>query len=210
MFHWLQNNSMTFRLISASCFALLSTLAVVWVMQGLIVTGNAALVDAVDFRMVDFIQITKAQTLNKTDKKPTKPKPQKAPPLTRQPQQDDVEPMTFQTESLDVSMSKNQEIGAGLMLDKGEGDYLPIVKVAPQYPRRAQNRGIEGWVLLEFTVTENGSVSDVQVIQFEPSAVFNSAAINAAKKFKYKPRIVNGKPIPVAGVQHLISFRLEK
>ncbi|MDH3401273.1 MAG: energy transducer TonB, partial [Chromatiales bacterium] len=90
-----------------------------------------------------------------------------------------------------------------------DGDYLPIVKVAPIYPRRALTRGLEGWVLLEFTVTKLGTVTDIKVLESDPPNIFDRAAVSAASKFKYKPKVVNGEPIDTAGVLHRISFELE-
>ena len=77
------------------------------------------------------------------------------------------------------------------------------------YPRRAQTRGIEGYVILEFVVTKTGSVRDPVVIEAKPPGIFNRAALQAALKFKYKPKVVNGEPIDVAGVQNRITFELQ-
>ncbi len=90
-----------------------------------------------------------------------------------------------------------------------DGEYLPIVKVQPIYPRRAQERGIAGYVLMEFTVTETGAVADPVVIEADPPGYFERAAMRAVLKFKYKPKIVNGEPVRVAGVRNLITFELE-
>lgn len=91
-----------------------------------------------------------------------------------------------------------------------DGEYLPIVKVEPIYPRRAQQRGIEGYVLLEFVVTTSGSVRDPEVIEAKPSGVFERSAIQAALKFKYKPRVANGERMEVSGVRNLIRFELNE
>ena len=89
-----------------------------------------------------------------------------------------------------------------------EGDVLPIVKVAPMYPRRAQSRGLEGHCDLEFTVTPLGTTSDVRVISCT-SSVFESASIQALLKFKYKPRVVNGTATAIPGLQHRITFQID-
>ena len=89
-----------------------------------------------------------------------------------------------------------------------DGDYLPIVKVNPIYPRRAMTRGVEGNCLVEFTVTTLGTVRDAVVVECT-SSLFASASVNAAMKFKYKPRVINGQPIEVPGVQHVITYKLE-
>lgn len=90
-----------------------------------------------------------------------------------------------------------------------EGEIeLPIVKVAPIYPERAIKEGIEGDVLLEFVVTETGAVRDAVVVEAKPSGVFEQAALNAVGKFKYKPRIVDGKPVETPGVRNRFSFEI--
>ena len=91
---------------------------------------------------------------------------------------------------------------------EADGEYLPIVKVKPVYPRRAQQRGIEGYVLLEFVVTTSGAVRDPVVIEASPPAIFDQSAIRAALKFKYRPRVANGERMEVSGVRNLIMFRL--
>ena len=90
-----------------------------------------------------------------------------------------------------------------------DGDFLPIMKVAPEYPRGAASRGIEGYVLLEFTVTSLGSVRDPVVVDASPPGVFERAATAASLKFRYKPRVLNGQPVDVRGVRNVIRFELE-
>lgn len=94
----------------------------------------------------------------------------------------------------------------------GDGDYLPLIAVAPQYPTRAAQRGIEGWILLAFTVDKQGSVVDdsVKVIDSEPQNIFNRSAIRAALKFKYEPRVRNGKTVAVPGVKYVFRYELKE
>lgn len=91
-----------------------------------------------------------------------------------------------------------------------DGDYLPLVRIQPQYPRRAAERGIEGYVVVELTVTPQGTTQDVQVIEADPQGYFERAATRAAEKFKYKPKVVNGQPVSVQGVQYVFTFRLDE
>jgi protein TonB len=95
-------------------------------------------------------------------------------------------------------------------LSSGDGEYLPIVKVAPIYPRRAQTRGIEGYCIVEYTVTRTGSIRDPQAVDCSPQGMFESASVRAAEKFKYKPRVVDGEAIEVAGVRNKFTYELEK
>ena len=89
-----------------------------------------------------------------------------------------------------------------------EGDYLPIVKVVPMYPRQAQSQGLEGHCDLEFTVTPLGSTADVRVIECT-SSLFEQASVQAMLKFKYKPRVVNGTAIAVPELRHRMMFQME-
>lgn len=95
-------------------------------------------------------------------------------------------------------------------MSSGDGEYLPIVKVAPIYPRRAQSRGISGYCIVEYTVTTSGAIRDPQAVDCEPAGVFEKASVKAALKFKYKPRVVDGEPIEVAGVQNKFTYELEQ
>ncbi|HMB70453.1 MAG TPA: energy transducer TonB, partial [bacterium] len=96
----------------------------------------------------------------------------------------------------------------GLNLQVLEGDYLPIVKIAPIYPHHAVSQGIEGSVVVEFTVTTSGAVRDVVVIDAQPKGVFEKSAIEAALRFRYRPRVVDGEPIEVRGVRNVFRFSL--
>jgi len=90
-----------------------------------------------------------------------------------------------------------------------DGSYVPIFKVPPLYPRRAQERGIEGCVMLEFAVTKVGAVRDPVVLWSIPSGIFDRAAMRSALKFKYKPQIRDGVAIEVTGVLNQITFIIE-
>ncbi|MCZ0941945.1 MAG: energy transducer TonB [Gammaproteobacteria bacterium] len=80
--------------------------------------------------------------------------------------------------------------------------------MTPVYPSQAKRRGIEGYALVEFVVTKNGSVRDPKVIESSPPRVFDRASIAAALKFKYKPKVVNGQPIALSGVRNLFTYEL--
>ncbi len=98
--------------------------------------------------------------------------------------------------------------GALPKMQAADGDLLPIVKIPPRFPVVAARRGIEGYVLIEYTVTRTGSVSDVVVVE-SSSEVFEQPALDAVSKFKYKPRVVDGRAVPVRGVRTRMRFVLE-
>ena len=124
---------------------------------------------------------------------------------------DDREPFTVSTEPDGASVPRGVFPPRPTLLEGRfmvDGEYLPIIKVAPIYPRRAQTRGIEGHVLVEFIVMTTGAVRNPVVIDAKPPGIFDQAAIQAALRFKYKPEVVNGEPVEVEGVRNLIKFEL--
>ena len=85
---------------------------------------------------------------------------------------------------------------------------IPIVRVPPVYPQRALDRGVEGWVEVEFTVTEIGGVSDPKVLSAHPSSIFNRAALRAIERWKYEPKVVDGQPVSRPGMRKRLRFEL--
>lgn len=89
-------------------------------------------------------------------------------------------------------------------------DYLPIFKVAPIYPRRAQTRGVTGSCVVEYTVNQQGRVIDPKAVDCYPMGMFESSSIKAAQKFRYIPRIVDGKRVSTPGVRNMFKYDLER
>ena len=197
---------MATRYLASFGLGTLITLVLFFVMQAVIATDEARLNEAPDGKLLDFVRLEEDQDLQTKQRKPKPPPPPDEPPP-------DMPKPEFESSDIsqggdvgavDVDVNLNVE-GGGVSSD---GEYLPIVKVNPQYPRRAQTRGIEGYVLLEYIVTKTGAVRDPVVIEAKPPGIFNRAAINAALKYKYKPKVVNGEPIDVAGVKTRITFEM--
>lgn len=90
-----------------------------------------------------------------------------------------------------------------------EGDVVPVVVIRPFYPREAAIAGIEGWVRVEFTITETGAVRDPQVVEAQPPRVFNREAVRALLKWKFKPRVVDGVAVERRATQ-VIDFSLDE
>jgi len=199
------------RYIIALGLAVITTFVILWGMQTLITGGNNAMSEPPKGNVLDFIRLKKDQEITKKDRKPRKPpKPKEPPPQLKQPQMQQANPNADAiSTNFAADVQTNVSLSGGLNLGSGDGDYLPIVKVAPMYPRRAQSRGIEGYVIVEFTVSKNGSVKNPKVVEAKPEGIFDQAAMDAALKFKYKPRIVDGVAMEVSGVQNKISFEID-
>ncbi|MDO8844706.1 MAG: energy transducer TonB [Methylicorpusculum sp.] len=88
-------------------------------------------------------------------------------------------------------------------------DVIPLVRIPPAYPQRAASRRIEGWVKIEFTITTTGTVTDAVVVDSKPAAMFDRAALDAIKKWKFKAKIVEGKAVEQRALQ-ILQFKLSK
>jgi len=89
-------------------------------------------------------------------------------------------------------------------------DVIPLVRINPDYPQRALSRGIEGWVQVQFTITETGSVTDASVVASEPPGIFDDAAIKAILRWRYNPKMEEGVPVSRIGMQTILRFNLEE
>ena len=87
---------------------------------------------------------------------------------------------------------------------------MPLVRVDPEYPPRAKQQGIEGWVELEFTISPAGTVQDAVVIGSNPAYVFDRAALRAVRKWRYNPKIEGGVAVARKGVQVRLRFEIPR
>jgi protein TonB len=185
------------------------TVGLLFVMERLIATGKAALTEPRERYMLEFVRVRRNENVNTEDYQPEKPPPPpEVPPEVPPQEMDNVDPNAPTISVAAPEVSGGTEIGGPGGFNVAEGDYLPIVRVAPVYPARALSRGLEGYVDLSFTVTEAGTVED-PVVDYSTSSLFERAAIRAVLKFKYKPRVVDGQPQRVPGVKTRISFKIE-
>jgi periplasmic protein TonB len=186
----------------------LITVSLLWVMHYLIATGVTAFTEERTFRFVDFVRVQRDErTELRDDRVERPPEPQAPPPMQPDRQMDSMD--TVGGTAIAVSAPRvDHDVSLGRDGFFSDGEYMPIVQVAPQYPRRAAERGLEGFVLLEFVVTRQGTVRDPVVIE-SSSAIFDRAAIDAVMRFRYRPRVIDGEPVEVPGVRFRITFQLE-
>ncbi|MCH9003867.1 MAG: energy transducer TonB [Proteobacteria bacterium] len=89
-----------------------------------------------------------------------------------------------------------------------DGALVNLVRVGPVYPARAIAQGVEGHVIVQFDVTAEGKVVNIVIVE-SSNSVFDNAAIKAAARFKFKPRVVDGIALVSTGIQNLFTFRLD-
>ena len=188
------------------------TVGLFWSMHFLVETADDTLNDPERRQWVEFVRVKRDERVERRRIKPDKPPPPEVPPPEPPaPKLDEVTPSADKFAIPTVQTQTEIALTGGFNLGVGEGDYLPIVKVAPIYPRRALSRGIEGYCVVEYTVTRLGTVKDVKVVESKcTSSLFKDASVKAAAKFKYKPRVVDGVALEVPGVRNQFTFRIEK
>jgi protein TonB len=87
-------------------------------------------------------------------------------------------------------------------------ELVSVKTVPPRYPRRASDRGITGWVIVEFTVTTDGKTGDIEVQQSVPERIFNKAATDAVEQWTFEPVVYRGRTINQRAAARL-SFALQ-
>ncbi|NAX22402.1 energy transducer TonB [Vibrio sp. V39_P1S14PM300] len=87
---------------------------------------------------------------------------------------------------------------------------MPLYRVEPRYPPRAQKRRLEGTVVLSFTIDASGRTTDIKVVSANPEGVFEREAIRALTKWKYQPQMVDGEGVAQPGQTVNIEFKMDK
>ena len=197
----------------------------------LVSNENISLPEFEELTWVDFIQLeqlTETQEMEKKQELPDEPPPPEklpeVPELTRpdikKPTQPDV---PVPTPNIDIPMS-----GGGIpylgdylksavpvekvnkpVIPEIATDILPTTRVEPVYPPRALRAGIEGTVTVEFTITTDGSVRDLEIVKADPPDIFDRAVLNAVKRWKFNPETENGNPVEQRARQE-IRFSLQQ
>jgi protein TonB len=158
---------------------------------------------------IDFTRMRRdTETVTKRDVRVERERPPVVPEVPR---------MSFSTGAIDNNIATLTPVvdarGAMSRMNLTAGsdqDVLPLVRIAPDYPARAAARGIEGWVIVQFTITPTGSVRDPLVVEAMPKNVFDDAALKAIARWRYNPKIEGGVAVERVGVRTIIRFVLEQ
>ena len=199
--------------ISGGVLAAIVGFGLFFIMVLLISLGDSGIKDDKSVKLVDIVMPDRdIDTLLQEVEKPDEPEEQ--PDDIAQPEVE-LQPLT----GVDVTIAKpkaNIQAGGSFFKD---GEYMPLFAVQPQYPRRAQERGTEGYAIISFTITEQGTAENPVVVEgkcgdvndpnvvMRDCSIFNNSSIRASAKLKYKPKIVDGNPVKVDNV--LYRFRYE-
>lgn len=187
------------------------TFGLFFLMHTLIVGSPFDLDESRKIRVVDFVRLKRAETVEQKQRElPQRQAPERPPP----PEADLTDVPKPEAGALAVAATDFQPsmelAGPGLGSAGSDADAVPLVRVNPQYPSRALIAGVEGWVHLEFTVSAAGTVKDVKILDADPRGYFEKAAEQAVLKYKYKPKVEEGAAVERAGMQIILSFKLNK
>ena len=200
---------MPVRFLTSFLLSAIITFGLFWVMQALI--GTEGELDPEGRRsIVDFVRLKREEaSADKKRELPKKKKQEEPPPppdlnLSKNQNPDSDMGDTLAIATSDIDLGSAPTLGGGA----GDTDIVPLVRVEPIYPQRAAQRGIEGWVEVEFTITPAGTVKNPRVTAFEPSSIFSRAALKAIRKWKYNPKVEDGKAVERSGIKVVLRFEL--
>ncbi|MGV6851060.1 MAG: energy transducer TonB [bacterium] len=190
----------TIRGLTSAAVSVAVTFALFYLMHSLI-SGN----DGIDKGNMEQVSIVFGrvklddEVRTKDREIPKKPPPPKDPPpppkMAVQNVQKNVTPMpNMRMPNLNLAVGGSGPYLGGFSQQdmNADGDVIPVVRIPPQYPRRALMAKLEGWVDLEFTITETGTVEDAKVVKAQPPRVFDKSALRAIYKWKFKPKVDDG------------------
>jgi periplasmic protein TonB len=212
-FNYWMNHAKSNSTFKAAASGFVVTVSLFYLMAQLIAGGKNLNKSDDTENFIEFVRIKKDDLVQERKRELPKkpPEPQKPPPpqkLAVAADEPDRPKMNMDLPKLSTSLKGN-----GPYLGPGGGGggtgVTPIVRLDPEYPRKAAMQGIQGWVQLSFDITALGTVENVQVIGSQPRNIFDMAAKRALLKWKYRPKVEDGKPVPQPGEKVQLDFKLE-
>jgi protein TonB len=203
--------------VLAAIGAVVIALALFLGMKLMISMGQQEARSTDDLAGVDFIRLKRDETIEVKQREKEKPPPPKKPPPplkldVKQNAKPQTQPLNIDMPRMDASL----RMGGGPFLGtfgsraiSGDGEAIPVVAIAPPYPRQAAIQKIEGFVTLEFEIEPDGSVSNPRIVAADPARVFSQAALRAITRWKFKPTVIDGKPVRDSG-RYTLKFKLSE
>lgn len=212
--------------------AVLITLLLFWFMQLLIKPPTELPKPPVTANVVEIVKVQPEE--ESVSEEASSAAPPAAPPPPSLPSLSNLSIPVQQAPSVNVSMPQPEisaDVGTGQSFGKAFGGFgtagsgsgndgygsgkgfkgkplVPLSTARPQIPESAYRRGIEGWVEVVFTVTGEGRVVDVKIIDAEPKGIFEAAAVESISEWIYPRYYKGGKPI-ARQVKQKVEFKLE-
>ena len=187
-------------------FGAIFMLVLFWVMWRLV----SVPVDMIALKTATRVEFTRMRQDTEVQKKQQdKVQPDKPPPVPEVPQ------MSFAKGSVENSVAQltptvdaNSAMSKMKMTAGSDRDIIPLVRINPDYPPRALSRGLQGWVIVQFTISATGTVKDAKVVD-SSNSIFDEAALKAIARWRYNPKVEEGVAVERVGVQTKLVFQLE-
>ena len=197
---------MIFRYVRAMAAGSVATLSLLFVMQALINADQGPLPEPRKRDVLKLAEVREPSPLVVLEPRPKRPPPPEPPPDVVIDRRIDS---TGDGPKIPVPTPDRVEFADHdyAFAPVSDGPLVAIVRVEPDYPSRAEQQGLEGWVVLEFDVSAAGHVENVRIIE-SSHAVFERAAVRAALKFRYRPKVVDGIPQPTRGLRNRFRFEM--
>jgi len=198
----------TIRMMGIVLLALLINAVLFTAIRYMVVNRQMRLAETSQFDLANFIRMQEQsrEVRSRRDAKaPEKPKAEQQRDLSRLAQASTsggLGGMSIDMPSIDIDI----DVGGSIALAR---ELTPLVRFMPEYPVNAATNGIQGYVLLRFTVTETGAVADPEVLRSDPPNIFDRAAMRSVLRWKYQPQMADGKPTSVISYTR-ITFALEE
>ncbi len=178
-------------------------------MSKLIENKQRAEIEPSDTPIIDPVMQPQQQTVTSRETPPPPPQVISPPPsvaLESEPN-DGIGQPDVQLEQPGIPATGN-DLGLDV-LKRADGDAQPIVRVEPKYPIDAATAGTTGYVIMEFTILADGTTDNIQVVEEEPRRTFGREAVRALKKWKYRPKVVDGEAVEQPGIRVRLDFNLD-
>jgi protein TonB len=183
------------------------SLLLFWVMWKLV----SVPVKEYELKQATRVEFTRMRQDSEVQKKQQeKAKPDEPPPVPEIPQ------LNMSKGSVESNVAQlTPVVDAGSAMSKmkmtagSDRDIIPLVRINPDYPPRALSRGLQGWVIVQFTITATGTVKDQKVVD-SSNSIFNDAALKAIGRWRYNPKVEEGVAVERVGVQTKLVFQLER
>jgi protein TonB len=190
------------RYVLPPCLGAVVTVALVLLMQWLIRTEAVDLEVAAPAPPIEFWRVI-PEAPDPEPAQPERPEPAEAPPEVLRSDPVFQDTTGIPTTDMRPPVETPDPTGAGSAL------AVPMVKIAPDYPRRALARGLEGHVVLRFDVNAAGGTEAIEILEAEPPGIFDAEARAAVARYRYRPAVQGGEPVPMEGLVERIVFRLD-
>jgi len=198
----------TIRMMGIVLAALLINAMLFTAIRYMVVNRQMRLAETSQFDLANFIRMQEQsrEVRSRRDAKaPEKPKAEQQRDLSRLAQASTsggLGGMSIDMPSIDIDI----DVGGSIALAR---ELTPLVRFMPEYPLAAATNGVQGYVLLRFTVTETGAVADPEVLRSDPPKIFDRAAMRSVLRWKYQPQMADGKPTSVISYTR-ITFTLQE